>query len=208
MADEVEVLFTRSDGTYLFARWARPIVPVVFGVDDATLRVLKGAIEAVVALAGHKMATADPDIGANLMMFFLRDWRELQDVPDLDRLIDGLGPLVARLEATGARQYRVFRYDPAGAIMACFSFVRLDAVVEAVPAEALAIDHAVRMMLLWSDRAFADGSPLALVNGAAVLRPDIAAVIRAAYDPVLPDTARDASHALRVAARVGVPNEC
>ena len=50
---EVEAFFTRSDGSYVFARWGRPIVPVVFGVDDATLGVVKGAIEAVVALAGH-----------------------------------------------------------------------------------------------------------------------------------------------------------
>ena len=35
-------MFTRHDGGYLFARWGRPIVPVVFGVDDATLSVVKG----------------------------------------------------------------------------------------------------------------------------------------------------------------------
>ena len=28
-------LFTRSDGSYLAARWGRPLAPVVFGVDDA-----------------------------------------------------------------------------------------------------------------------------------------------------------------------------
>ena len=44
--NQVQALFTRKDGTYLFARWGRPIVPVVFGVDDATLSVVKGAIEA------------------------------------------------------------------------------------------------------------------------------------------------------------------
>jgi hypothetical protein len=45
--DQIEAHFTRSDGSYLCARWGRPIVPVVFGVDDATLAVVKGAIEAV-----------------------------------------------------------------------------------------------------------------------------------------------------------------
>ena len=29
--DEIARLFTRADGTYLCARWGRPIVPVVFG---------------------------------------------------------------------------------------------------------------------------------------------------------------------------------
>ena len=33
-------------------------------------------------------------------------------------------------------------------------------------------------------------------------RPEIAGVIRAAYDPVLPAVATDASHALRLAARL------
>ena len=72
-AGEIEALFAGGDGQYRFARWGRPIVPVVFGVDDATLSVVKGAIEAVVALAGHKMAETDPEIGANLMVFFLSD---------------------------------------------------------------------------------------------------------------------------------------
>ena len=79
--------FTRSDGSYLFARWGRPIVPVVFGVDDATLSVVKGAMEAVVLLAGHKMADTDPELGANLLFFFFRDWEELAETPDLDRLV-------------------------------------------------------------------------------------------------------------------------
>ena len=34
---EVEALFTRGDGSYLFARWGRPIVPVVFGVAEESL---------------------------------------------------------------------------------------------------------------------------------------------------------------------------
>ena len=60
MMDDVAALFTRKDGAYVFARWGRPIVPVVFGVDDASLAVFKGAIEAVVSLAGHKMAEVVP----------------------------------------------------------------------------------------------------------------------------------------------------
>jgi len=112
--DQMTNFFTRSDGTYAFARWGRPIVPVVFGVDGPTLGVVKGAIEAVVALAGHKMAETDPELGANLMVFFFRDWAELKDLPNLDQLIPDLGPLVDRLSASGANQYRLFRFDPQG----------------------------------------------------------------------------------------------
>ncbi|NBT33017.1 MAG: hypothetical protein EBT13_14245 [Rhodobacteraceae bacterium] len=201
--DQITNLFTRSDGTYAFARWGRPIVPVVFGVDGPTLGVIKGAIEAVVALAGHKMAETDPELGANLMVFFFRDWAELKDLPNLDQLIPDLGPLLDRLSASGANQYRLFRFDAQGAIRACFVFLRMDATLSAQPAESIALGQAVQMILCWSDRAFATSSPLGLVKGVTVLKPEIADVIRAAYDPVMPAVANDPSHALRLAARVG-----
>ena len=57
-------------------------------------------------------------------------------------------------------------------------------------------------MLLWSDTAFRQRSPLAVAGGATILRPEIAALIRAAYDPVLPATTRERSHALRLFARL------
>jgi len=203
-ADEIEALFTRADGEFLFARWGRPIVPVVFGVEDATLGTVKGAVEAVVALAGHTMAETDPELGANMMIFFFRDWQELLAVPDLDRLVPDLGPLVARLQAEGANQYRIFRFDEDGAIRAAFVFLCMDEELSAVPAETLALSQVVQTMLLWSDRAFTGRSALGqLADGRVVLRPEIGALIRAAYDPVLPAMSRDPAHALRLAARTG-----
>ena len=202
-ADDVAKLFTRADGTYLCARWGRPIVPVVFGVTDDTLSTLKGAFEAVVTLAGHRMAETDPELGANVMVFFFRDWAELPEVPNLDRLVPDLRLLCERLAAAGANQYRIFRFDPAGAIRAAFVFLRMDEHLSSVPAETLALAQAVQTILLWSDVAFADAAPLAhLPDGQVILRPEIASVIRAAYDPVLPAVAQDASHAMRLAARL------
>ena len=202
IADEITPLFTRADGQFLFARWGRPIAPVVFGTEEGTLGVIKGAFEAVCALAGHEMAEADPELGANLMVFFLRDWAELPDVPNLDRLIPDLGPLVARLAAADANQYRAFRFDPKGAIKAAFVFVRMDEQLSKVSAEVVALSQAVQTILLWSDRAFSDRSALAQAGGHTVLRPDIAALIRASYDPVLPAISQDPSIALRLAARM------
>jgi len=202
-ANDIEALFTREDGQFLFARWGRPIAPVVFGVEDQTLEVIKGALEAVCVLSGHKMAETDPELGANFMMFFFRDWSELPDVPNLDRLVPDLRPLVDRLEAADANQYRVFRFDDSGAIQAAFVFLRMDENLSAVPAETLALSQVVQTMLLWSDTAFRTQSPLAVAGDKTVLRPDVAALIRAAYDPVMPDAAQDPSTALRLAARVG-----
>ncbi|MBD3766092.1 MAG: hypothetical protein IE927_15615 [Rhodobacterales bacterium] len=210
---DIQALFTASDGSFRCARWGRPIVPVVFGVQDATLATVKGAIEAVVALAGcntsthrcdpHSMAETDPELGANLMIFFLRDWSDLAGVPGLDRLLPELPALLGRLQARGANQYRLFRFDAAGAIRACFVFLRMDDHLSALPAEVLALSQAVGAILLWSDRAFDSISPLAEAGGHILLRPEIGAVIRAAYDPVLPAVARDPAHALRLAARIG-----
>ena len=127
------------------------------------------------------MADADHEVVANLIVFVVRDWAEVLDVPNLDRPIDGLGPLVGRLQAAEANQYRVFRFDEAGAIRAAFVFLRMDDELMAVPAQALALGQVVRMLLLWSDTAFRDRSPLAAApDGPVVLGPEIAGLIRAA----------------------------
>ncbi len=185
--EAVEALFTRSDDTFLFARWGRPIATVMFGVEDATIATFKGALEALCVLTGHEMTEMDPELGANMMVFFVRDWAELTAVPDLDRLVPDLH----------------FRFDAEGAILACFAFLRMDENLSAVPAETLALSQGVQAMLLWSDRAFADSSPLALVDGHAVLRPDVADLMRAAYDPAMPAMSRDPAMALRLSARLG-----
>ncbi|AGI66607.1 hypothetical protein OAN307_c08860 [Octadecabacter antarcticus 307] len=201
---DIEPLFTRADGTYLCARWGRPIVPVVFGVEDDTISLLKGAFEAVCGLARHTMAETDPELGANVMMLFCREWGDLAAVPDLDRLVPELAELVARLIKADANQYRIFRFDDQGAIQACFIFLRMDEQLSEVSADTLALSQAVQSIVLWSDVAFMNASPLAMAGGNAVLRPDIAGVIRAVYDPVMPAVAQDASHALRLAARIEV----
>ena len=201
-AEQIETLFTRRDGQFAFARWGRPIAPVVFGVEEDALPVIKGALEAVASLAGHDMVETDPELGSNVMMFFFADWAELLDVPGMDGLVPDLAGQVDRLQAAGANQYRFFRFEENGAIKAAFVFLRMDDSLRDMSAQVLALSQAVQIILLWSDAAFAEQSPLALADEALVLRPEVADVIRAAYDPVMPPAANDASHALRLAARV------
>ncbi len=201
---QVQALFTQPDGSYRFARWGRPIVPVVFGVDDATLAVVKGAVEAVVALARHHIAETDPELGANLMVFFVRDWADLPVVPKLDQLVPGLAALCERLQAAKANQYRLFRFDEAGAIKAVFVFLRMGGDLAEVPAQDLALNEAALMICTWAEGAFCSTSALARVGDTAVLRADIAEVIRASYDRMLPDMAQDPAHAFRISARMRV----
>lgn len=204
--ETVASLFTRSDGSFRFARWGRAPAPVVFGTDDASLGIIKDALRVVASLGDLPLHETDPQFGANLLVFFVRDWAELAEVPNLDRVIEGLDGLLERLSEAGANQYRVFRFDESGAIKFCAILLRFDADLAAVPAQTLATAQMVQSMLLWSDTAFLDRSPVATVSdtGHAIARPDIAALIRAAYDPVLPPASDDPAHAHRLAARASL----
>ncbi len=200
----IERLFTREDGTFLFARWGRPLVPAILGADEGQRAALSGAFRAVADLAGVGTAGTDPELGANLPVLVLGEWDDLLAVPGLAGLIPDLGGLVGRLAAAGANQYRSFRFEASGAIRLALVFLRPDAQTRAVPFADVALLQAVQTVLLWSDLAFRDRAPLVRVEGAAILRPDLGALIRAAYDPALPDMSREPALAYRLAARMGM----
>ncbi len=204
--DTVTTYFTRSDGSYQFARWGRSIAPVVFGTDDASLSIIKTAITEVASLGDVQIAEADPELGSNLLVFFVPKWADLRDVPNLDRLIPDLDQLLDRLEQAGANQYRSFCFDEDGAIKFCAILLRYDDQLAQVSAHTLATAQMVQSMLLWSDTAFREESPVAMVtdSGTCIAKPAIAALIRAAYDPVLPVATQDTAHAHRLAARAGL----
>lgn len=199
---EIEAHFTRADGSFLFARWGRPMAPVVFGVEPESLPAFHRAFAAVAALTGRPLAETDPETGANVLVFLCRDWTELAGVPDLGHLVENLDVLLARLQAAAANQYRLFRFDAAGAIRAAVVFLRMDAHLAALPAEALALAQAVQVALLWGEGAFRPAPPLVDGGQGVAVRPAIAALIRAASDPTLPDTTKDPALALRIHARL------
>ncbi|MDO5647898.1 hypothetical protein [Paracoccus sp. (in: a-proteobacteria)] len=183
-------LFTRADGSFLCARWGRPVAPVIFGLADDSLDVFRGAIRAGFAHARHPVVETDPEMGANLMLFFVRDWSELAAVPDLDHLT-GAPDLPRRLARERADQYRMFRFDADGGIRACLGFLRMSGgLADAHPGQ-LAEAVFTRAALSFARDVSAS--------------PDTAALIRAAYDPVLPVAATDPAHALRLAARMVAP---
>ena len=96
-------------------------------------------------------------------------------------------------QATAARHpHRLAVSDPDGSIRAAFAFLRLGgALSQSHPAQ-LAESVAVNALLTWA-HPVTPSQPLA-------------ALIRAAYDPLLPACARDPSHALRLAARLQAPS--
>ncbi len=203
--DGIARLFGSEEG-YRFARWGRPIAPVVFGTDDASLTHIKAAITQTVDVTGQKTAETDPELGSNFMWFFCSEWDEVGQVPDLDKLIPGLPALLDSLKAQDAHQYRYFAFDAEGGIKFCAVLLRLKGHIAELPVQVLITGETVKSLLLWSRQAFAEDSPIAVVreNGICIVKPGYAAVIRAAYDPVMPVAARDPSHALRLSARAGL----
>ncbi|AXC49125.1 hypothetical protein DRW48_05015 [Paracoccus suum] len=182
--DQIAALFTDPAGAFLCARWGRPTAPVLFGVADDSLAVMRAALTAAFRDMGQPMAETDPESGANLIGFFVRDWAELASVPDLDQLTGRPG-IPHRLMEQDARRYRLLRFDEGGAIRACISFARVsDTDHPAALAESMAVNAALSFA--------AEVQP----------SPQIAALLRAAYDPRLPAVARDPAYALRLAARM------
>lgn len=198
--EAVEQLFTRKDGSYSFARWGRPIAPIVFGVDDNTLGYLKDAITQTVGITGANLVETDPELGANFMWFFCSDWDELVGVPDLEKLVPNLSDLVASLARKKVNEHRMFIFDNEGAIKMCLLFFRMQGRVADMTVQTLAVGETLQSLLMWSEDAFADQSPIAVIqeNEMCIVKPNFAALVRAAYDPLMPPSAMDASHAMRL----------
>ena len=199
----VEAHFTSANGAFRFARWGRPIAPVIVGTNDEGCRIFEEAIRAVADVSGLEVGELDPDTGANFLVYLVNGWAELTQAPNLVRMIPNLAELIGTLEEAKANQYRVFGFDEAGAIRLCVTLLRYDDELQAVSAQTLAVGQALQGILLWSDTAFAEDSPIAIdEDGVCGVKPEHAALLKAAYDPVLPNKAEDASLALRIAARL------
>lgn len=205
-AARIEALFQTEQGDFRFARWGRPIAPVVFGVDDNILTPLKGAMSTVAGLAGLQFSETDPEFGANFMIFVCRDWDELLLVPDLDQLIPNFAAIVSSLKTANASQYRTFFFDDDGAIKMCVSLMRFNDKMAGMSVDALGTAQMMQALLLWGAHAFDTESPIALIakTSACVVKPPYIALLRAAYDGALPCASNDASLALRLAARARI----
>ena len=204
-ADRIAALFTGADGAFRFARWGRPLAPVIHGTDDAGIRTFERALAATAALSGLPVTDRDPEMVANFLVFMVNDWAELTDIPTLEGMIPSIAGLVSRLRAAGANQYRVFGFDSDGhgAIRACITLLRYDAELQRVPAQTLAVTQSFLGLLTWAPGAFRSESPVALgEDGLCALKPWHAALLRAAYDPSIPAASADPALALRLAARL------
>ncbi|MEM7527584.1 MAG: hypothetical protein AAF416_07855 [Pseudomonadota bacterium] len=209
-AEDVRALFTRSDGTYRFARWGRPLVPAFFGMAEPVEAVWTEALKAVASMCGLEIAEEDPELSSNFLVFIVNRWDELRSVPSMFKLIPDLERLLGVLAASGANQYRIYGFAPGAegkpaAIRICVTLIRRDEEIGRGNEGGLALGQCVQGLLLWSDHAFTSESPVAEIAGVgrAMVKPRYLQVIRAAYAPELPDATDDPSHAERIVAVAG-----
>ena len=204
--DEIKDLFTQADGTYQFARWSRPIAPVVFGVNDEILKGLRAAIEATVGITGQKLVDVDPDLGTNFMWIFVREWDELMSLPDIDKLIPDIQGKLVEIKKSNGNSYRYLTFAPDGGIMFACVIIRPTGDYANQSVATIGSAETVLTLATFGPKAFAKESPLAIVpdNNVIIVKPKYAAAIRAAYDETMPVRSDDASHALRIKARADI----
>ena len=85
----------------------------------------------------------------------------------------------------------------------CVVLIRVDAATERMSLQTLGTSETFQSLLTFGENAFDVHSPIATikVNNLCIVKPEYAAVVRAAYDPALPAASNDPAHALRVSAR-------
>jgi hypothetical protein len=203
-AERVEALFTRSEGAFRFARWARPLAPVIAGTDEKGEATFTEALKAVAGLGGLDIVEEDPELGRNFIVVFTGRWAALNDIPALQQLVPDLEKLTSVLAGAGANQYRIYDFDDEGAIRLCITLLCFDEDLAKMPAQALAANQSVQAMLLWSDTAFMGESPVqpSPLGTRAEVTPFYRALIRAAYAEDMPASSEDPALAARLAARM------
>ncbi|MCX7644165.1 MAG: hypothetical protein N2Z62_02570 [Rhodobacteraceae bacterium] len=194
---EVAAFFTHGDGSYRFARWVRPIVPFVVGGGEGFAACIRHGLAEVAAISGHPAEPEGAPVDLTWAVLGVERWRDLPALPGAEAAIPGLAALATRLEAQDATQFRSFRRAAAGGIAGVTTVLRLPRLLERFPAEVVGVRQAVLAHLTWSVPKLTSWN---MMDEAHRLRPEMVALLRAAYAPGLPAAADDAGHAACLAA--------
>ncbi len=187
-ADEAET----APQAIRFARWARPIAPRVYGVESQGADTLMTGFRRAAEAANAPYAVEDEKFGANVLVFVCSEWLELKATPKLEQLVPQLDHLIGHLRISDESTWRMVGFDETGAIDFAVVLIRVDDVIGGLSGETVALEQAVRIMLHWSDDAFASEKPLKVTeSGRASLKPFTEAVLASAYDEGSPIASDD-----------------
>ncbi|MCI4662562.1 MAG: hypothetical protein MRY63_12175 [Neomegalonema sp.] len=189
-ADKIAALFTREDG-FLFAKWTRPMVLRVLGTDATGEKQIRSAFASTASAADLGIADEDPELGANMLVAFCDDWRELVGLHGLDALLPEGDRLIARLIAADVNEYTLFNFDADGGIRCAVILLRYQSEWRRMAPETLALTLAARALLLWSEEAFAQSSPVIRRRNGPKIENWFANLLSAAYDASVPTRSTD-----------------
>lgn len=204
--DDIRTYFARAGGQYQFARWNRPIVPVVFGDHCLDPGLLREALVRLSGITGHPVDLEAPPSAMTYGTLVVREWRDLAATPGAGKAMPGLAKLGAEAERQGGNQFRTFQRDWRGGIKRCVAVIRTAAGrFDDLTPESMALRQAALSFLHWSIPGVVK---LRLVmpgpDGVDDLKPEVVALLRAAYDPAMPVSSRDPRHADQLAERMGL----
>ncbi|MCI4663541.1 MAG: hypothetical protein MRY74_02350 [Neomegalonema sp.] len=191
---------------FRLARWSRPILPALYGVDPGSADAAYAAIAEACAVAGASISDPQADEAGepNLLIYVCKEWDELRAAPGLAGLEPELDAVIAGLAASDANQHRFFKLSRSEGIVLAVALLRLDGRMTAVSAQAAILGQAARGLALWSDAALASENPIALRrSGKAALKGWFARLLAAIYAPGAPVFSEDPALADTLAEAIG-----
>jgi hypothetical protein len=198
--DEIAAYFTKPNGEFLFRRWASPIVPHAFGPTAPESEVLYQAFDTISALSGHPVVRAPDGVGMNLTFFFINEASDMMKLPGAEGFLGMLAMLVKQLMSGKSALRRNFTTDDkTGAISQMTMIARTSGWLRHHPPESLALRLAVLTHLTWALRRDQKAPPLLVADAPGGVHPNVAAILRVAYDPSLPDASTDKALCTQIA---------
>lgn len=200
--DDIANLFTDKNGSFHFARWSLPISPMVFGDGAIDLETMRTGFAQVSALSGMRLAEKGQEGVFNCAFWFVKDWRDLLDLPGLGAALGTAADTIKKLQEGNFLQRRSYQYDKVtGGLTGVTTLLCMQGKLAAMEPAELALRQAVMASLRWSIRGLIkEGRPER--TSPYDITPDQRAILSVAYAPNLPDASRDRTFAWDLAKRI------
>jgi hypothetical protein len=181
-----------TDRRFLFAKWAKPIVPAFYGLEASSMTIMRSGLERAARICGAKLGEDDHVYGANLVFIVCQDWSELNKSPVLRAFVSAPEQLSRVLTASKTNQYRLFKTAKENGIEIALVLLRMDEKLSSLPPQAMALSQAAQALLVTADDAFAKDNPVTIGrHGRGLLKRWMQRLLEAAYREETPAYSED-----------------
>ena len=198
--DTIARYFTRSDGTFLFKRWAIPMVPGVFGSAAPDHKLLEATFAKTEDLTGHSIKNHADGSAMNASLWFVDNFGDLLKIPGTGGLLGALGGIVKSLRKSSPIFRRSITDDAATGGIGQMAFItQMSRFAPDRPLDERVLRLVLQTQLCWAIGGRFPGLMTDGPNGTQVLSPEALAILRVAYDPSLPHVSTDPALAVQIA---------